>query len=134
MRFYLPIIILLGLIITSCNNKKAYNSSIVELTKSDNFDELINSDSPVLIDFYADWCKPCKAQAPILEELKDELNDNLDIIKVDIDEFPELADRHQVRSIPYLVIYYKGSIKWSAVGLQNKNQIIDAIENIAKNH
>jgi thioredoxin 1 len=134
MRFYLPIIILLGLVITSCNNKKAYNSSIVELTKSDNFDELINSDSPVLIDFYADWCKPCKAQAPILEELKDELNDNLDIIKVDIDEFPELADRHQVRSIPYLVIYYKGSIKWSAVGLQNKNQIIDAIENIAKNH
>lgn len=134
MKLNLAVIMLISVTLISCNNKKADNSSIFELSKSDNFDELIKSDTPVLIDFYADWCKPCKAQTPILEELKDELKDNLIIIKVDIDKFPELANRHQVRSIPYLVIYYNESVKWSAVGLQNKNQIINAIESITENN
>ena len=61
-------------------------------------------------------------------------SDNLIIIKVDIDKFPELANLHQVRSIPYLVIYYNESVKWSAVGLQSKNQIINAIESITENN
>jgi thioredoxin 1 len=133
MKLNLAVIMLIGIILISCNNKKSDNSSILELSKSDNFDEIIKSDTPVLIDFYADWCKPCKQQTPILKELKNELKDNLIIIKVDIDKFPELANRHQIKSIPYLVIYYKGSAQWSAVGMHNKTQLQTLIENITKN-
>lgn len=81
------------------------------------FDKLINSDKPTLVDFFATWCGPCKMQSPILEQLKAKVGDAATIIKVDIDANAELAARYQVRSVPTLIIFKNGEPQWRASGL-----------------
>ncbi len=74
------------------------------------FQELINGDTPVLVDFTATWCGPCKMQAPILKELKDQVQDQLTIIKIDVDKNPEAAQAYQIQGVPTLIIFQKGKI------------------------
>lgn len=82
------------------------------------FNEIINSEKPTLVDFFATWCGPCKMQAPILEQLKAKVGDAANIIKVDVDKNQELSARYGVRSIPTLILFKKGEPVWRAAGLQ----------------
>ncbi|NNF35246.1 MAG: thioredoxin [Saprospiraceae bacterium] len=87
---------------------------------SSSFEKLISSDKPVMIDFYADWCGPCKVVAPILKELKKELGDQVRIIKIDVDKNQSISQKLKVQSIPTLMIYQNGDLKWRTAGVQTK--------------
>ncbi len=87
------------------------------------FSDLINSDKPVLIDFTATWCGPCKMQAPILKEVKDKIVDGVSIIKIDIDQNPAVAESYRVQSVPTLMVFQKGEIKWRESGLKTAVQL-----------
>ena len=91
------------------------------------FNDVIHSDKPVLVDFSAEWCGPCKMMAPILKQVKDNLKDAVTIIKVDIDRNPQAANAYQVQSVPTLVLFKKGKILWRQSGVvpaTNLQQII----------
>jgi len=83
------------------------------------FKELINSDIPVLIDFYADWCGPCHAMTPIIEQLKSELGEKVKILKIDVDNNQAIANKLNIQSIPTVMIFQKGELKWRAMGVQS---------------
>lgn len=91
------------------------------------FQQLINQDVPVLVDFYADWCGPCKMQGPILENVSRRLNGKAKIIKVDVDKNQSAADKYQVRSIPTLILFKNGQIMWRQAGVANENQLLEII-------
>lgn len=91
------------------------------------FKELIDSNTPVLIDFFADWCGPCKMQTPILEELKNDLGDDLTIVKIDVDNNQALAQKLGVQSIPTLMIFQAGELKWRGAGVQTKKTLQEQI-------
>ncbi len=93
-----------------------------------NFKTIINSDIPVLIDFYADWCGPCKMLAPILKEVKDNLGENVKIIKIDVDKNQQLASQFQVRGVPTLILFKNGNQKWRQSGVLSKNELIQIIQ------
>ncbi|GAA4884380.1 thioredoxin [Flaviramulus aquimarinus] len=93
-----------------------------------NFNTIINSATPVLIDFYADWCGPCKMLAPILIEVKKELEDSIKIIKIDVDKNQPLAAKYQVRGVPTMILYKNGKQVWRQSGVLQKNEILNVIK------
>ena len=91
------------------------------------FSDIINQDKPVLVDFYADWCGPCKMMAPILKQVKDNLGDRVSIIKIDVDKNQALAAKYQVRGVPTLILFKKGTQLWRQSGVLQKNELINVI-------
>lgn len=92
------------------------------------FQEVINSNKPVLVDFSAEWCGPCKMMAPILKQAKDALGENATIIKVDIDKNPHAAQHFQVQSVPTLILFKNGQVKWRQSGVIQANSLVQAVK------
>jgi thioredoxin 1 len=93
------------------------------------FDELINGPVPVLVDFSAEWCGPCKMMAPVLKQLKESMADRIRILKVDVDKNRELAARYRIHSVPSIMLFQNGITKWSGVGLMSSNHLENVINN-----
>lgn len=91
------------------------------------FSEIINQEQPVLVDFFADWCGPCKTLGPILKQVKDELGDGVTVIKIDVDKNQALASKYQVRGVPTMLLFKKGKQVWRQSGVLQKNEIINII-------
>ncbi|WKB81336.1 thioredoxin [Cellulophaga lytica] len=91
------------------------------------FSEIINKDIPVLVDFYAEWCGPCKAMSPILKYVKESLKDQVSIIKIDVDKNQTLASKYQVKGVPTLVLFKNGKQVWRQSGVLQKNELLSII-------
>ena len=101
--------------------------SVMTLTDSNYEEEVLKSDKTVLIDFYADWCGPCKMQSPIIDEISEE-NSEIKVGKVNIDECPELATKYNIMSIPTLLVVKGGEVTAHFVGLTPKEEILNAVK------
>jgi thioredoxin 1 len=91
------------------------------------FEDLINGPTPVLVDFFAEWCGPCKAMAPILSEVSKKMEGRARVIKVDIDKNPEAAGRFGVRSVPTLLLFRNGQVRWKQSGVVPAEQLVQII-------
>ncbi len=92
-----------------------------------NFNNLINSEKPVLIDFFATWCGPCQTLGPILKQVKDSLGDRISIIKIDVDKNQDAAQQYQVRGVPTMILFQNGKQLWRQSGVVSKEEIIKVI-------
>ncbi|MEY3644695.1 MAG: hypothetical protein RLZZ207_1390 [Bacteroidota bacterium] len=97
--------------------------------KSKTFQELIDGDTPVLVDFFAEWCGPCKMMQPILEDTSKQLGAKVKILKVDVDRNPLAASKFQVRSVPTLLLFQKGQVVWRQSGVVPAQQLVKVVEN-----
>ena len=98
------------------------------LPKSKTFQELIEGDTPVLVDFFVEWCGPCKMMQPILEDTSKQLGGKVKILKVDVDRNPLAASRFQVRGVPTLILFSKGEVVWRQSGVVPAHQLVQIIE------
>jgi len=95
------------------------------------FNELIDQKIPVLVDFKADWCGPCKTMIPILKEVKKQLKDSVAILKIDVDKNPEVAAKYQIRGVPTLMIFKESKQVWKQSGVVQANQLIEIINSFS---
>lgn len=93
----------------------------------ESFTELIKSETPVLVDFYADWCSPCKAMSPIIQEVAKMVQGKARVLKVDIDKSVQAAQAYQVQAVPTFIIFKKGNIVWRHSGMIDKLSLVNVL-------
>ncbi len=93
-----------------------------------NFTKLVNSETPVLIDFFATWCGPCQAMSPILSDISGELGNKLRIIKIDVDKNQAIAQKYQIRGVPTLMLFQSGQLLWQQSGLPTKQALLTVLK------
>lgn len=93
-----------------------------------NFNQLIQSEQPVLVDFHAEWCGPCKAQAPILKEVSAAVSGQARVIKIDVDKNRALAQQYQIQGVPTLMLFKQGQALWRQSGMASKEQLVQVIQ------
>lgn len=98
------------------------------------FQEIINGDKPVLVDFFEEWCGPCKMMPPILKQTKDQLGESITIIKVDIDKNRQTAEHFQIQGVPTLILFKKGKVQWRQSGVVPSNKLVEVISAIVVNN
>ena len=96
------------------------------------FKSIIKSERPVLVDFYAEWCQPCKQVPPILKEVKSRFKERVRIIKVNVDNNPFIASHYRVKSIPTLILFKRGDVQWSKEGLVDQSELTSVIDKYVK--
>lgn len=92
------------------------------------FNDIINGNTPVLVDFFAEWCSPCKAMKPVLDNLKQSMGDKVRIIKIDVDKNQTLAASHSVQAVPTFILFLKGKAVWRTSGACSMNTLKETIE------
>ena len=102
-------------------------SNVIEILSVEEFNNEINSGVPVIVDFYATWCGPCKMQAPILHEFKDEMGDKVGVVKVDVDQNLDIAKQFGILSIPTILVFKNGELKEKKVGLSTKANLSEMV-------
>lgn len=102
--------------------------SILKITERNFQEEVLNSDRPILIDFYADWCGPCRMMAPIIDQIAEEMPDKIKVGKINVDDNQELAMKYGVMSIPTIVIIENGEVKNTLVGVRDKSEIKEMLK------
>jgi len=103
------------------------SDKILHTTDNDFDADVINNEKSVLVDFWAEWCGPCKAIAPILDELAEELDGTLDVVKLNVDENPSVSQKYGIRSIPTIIIFKNGAVQAQKLGAMSKSQLIEFI-------
>lgn len=131
--FGLMVIVLLFAGSTGCSNSSKSekdsgsrinnDSLILYANDMSSFNEIINSGQPVLVDFYADWCAPCRMVAPILEQVAVDMKGEVKILKVNVDKNRDAATKYGIRSIPTLMLFKNGEVRWQGVGVMQADQI-----------
>lgn len=96
-----------------------------------NFDTIINEARPVLVDFHALWCGPCKTQSPILTQIAAEFGDRLRVIKIDVDKNPMIASKYNIQGVPTVIIFKNGKLVWRQSGVASKSQLHEVIMQLA---
>ena len=115
---------------TLANESSATINQKLKTDMKQSFHDLINGETPVLVDFYADWCGPCKQQAPILEQLTDRVGDKVRVVKINVDNAQAAASKYQVRSIPTMILFKIGRILWRQSGVQS----LSTLEGLVQQH
>ena len=105
------------------NNNAAAGNELKIINDMGSFNEIINGNTPVLVDFYADWCAPCKMMAPIMQQVSREMEGKVKVIKVDVDKNEDVARKYQIRSIPTMILFKNGKVLWQGVGVMQADQI-----------